>query len=311
MFGISWGGFNSLQIAALKPPALKAIISACSTDDRYADDVHYMGGCLLDQNITWASTMFGFNSRPPDPAIVGERWREMWFHRLEEGSDPWIINWLSHQRRDAQWQHGSVCENYRDVECAVYMFGGWADGYTNAIPRTLAGLKGPRKGLIGPWTHAWGQNAKPGPRIGWLKEALRWWDYWLKDIDTGIMDEPMLTAWMQDYVPPAHQYEQRPGRWIAEDRWPSPNIEEIFVSFTIPPISFFMLDMSLPISPVRFEIDLMLSLNSSICLLANFSSNIVLCLKFSNKSSFIIDLKSKYLGLLNPSIFSKVITFFI
>tara|TARA_B100001123_G_scaffold147475_2_gene170858 strand:+ start:22 stop:2046 length:2025 start_codon:yes stop_codon:yes gene_type:complete len=225
MFGISWGGFNSLQIAALKPPPLKAIISACSTDDRYADDVHYMGGCLLDNNIIWASTMFGFNSRPPDPAIVGDRWRDMWFHRLEEGSEPWVINWLSHQRRDEQWKHGSVCENYDDIECAVYMFGGWADGYTNAIPRTLAGLKCPRKGLIGPWSHAWGQNAKPGPRIGWLQEALRWWDYWLKDIETGIMDEPMLTAWMQDYVPPAHQYEERPGRWIAEPMWPSPNIE--------------------------------------------------------------------------------------
>ena len=225
MFGISWGGFNSLQIAALKPPALKAIISACSTDDRYADDVHYMGGCLLDNNIIWASTMFGFNSRPPDPAVVGERWRDMWLHRLEEGSDPWILKWLSHQRRDEQWQHGSVCENYSDIECAVYMFGGWADGYTNAIPRTLAGLKCPRKGLIGPWTHAWGQNAKPGPRIGWLKEALRWWDHWLKDVNTGIMDEPMLTTWMQDYVPPAHQYEQRPGRWIADPMWPSPNIE--------------------------------------------------------------------------------------
>ena len=106
------------------------------------------------------------------------------------------------------------------------MFGGWADGYTNAIPRTLAGLKGPRKGLIGPWSHSWGQNAKPGPRIGWLQEALRWWDYWLKNIDTGIMDEPMLTTWMQDYAPPAHQYEERPGRWVTEPMWPSPNIEE-------------------------------------------------------------------------------------
>jgi uncharacterized protein len=47
MFGISWGGFNSLQIAALRPPALKAIVTVCSTDDRYADDVHYFGGAVL------------------------------------------------------------------------------------------------------------------------------------------------------------------------------------------------------------------------------------------------------------------------
>ncbi|HTN80982.1 MAG TPA: CocE/NonD family hydrolase, partial [Acidimicrobiales bacterium] len=42
--GLSWGGFNALQIAALQPPALAAVVSACATDDRYVDDVHYMGG---------------------------------------------------------------------------------------------------------------------------------------------------------------------------------------------------------------------------------------------------------------------------
>jgi len=44
MFGISWGGFNGLQVAARRPPGLKAIITVGSTDDRYADDVHYNGG---------------------------------------------------------------------------------------------------------------------------------------------------------------------------------------------------------------------------------------------------------------------------
>ncbi|MGM0670006.1 MAG: CocE/NonD family hydrolase, partial [Gemmatimonadota bacterium] len=78
MMGISWGGFNALQIAALRPPALKAIITVCSTDDRYADDVHYMGGCLLGDNLSWASTMFSRNTLPPDPEIVGDGWREMW-----------------------------------------------------------------------------------------------------------------------------------------------------------------------------------------------------------------------------------------
>ncbi|MDX1576197.1 MAG: CocE/NonD family hydrolase, partial [Kiloniellales bacterium] len=69
MTGISWGGFNALQVAALRPPPLKAVITACSTDDRYADDVHYMGGCLITENLEWASTMFGFNARPPDPEV--------------------------------------------------------------------------------------------------------------------------------------------------------------------------------------------------------------------------------------------------
>src|SRR5579862_9026190 len=74
MMGISWGGFNSLQVAALQPPALAAIITSCSTDDRYNDDIHYMGGCLLGDNFSWASTFFArVSSPPPDPRVVGDR----------------------------------------------------------------------------------------------------------------------------------------------------------------------------------------------------------------------------------------------
>jgi len=223
MIGISWGGFNGLQVAARRPPELKAVISLCSTDDRYADDIHAMGGCMLVDNVAWASAMFALMAHPPDPALVGERWREMWRDRLE--NEPLLIdNWLKHQRRDAFWKHGSVCENYADITCAVYAVGGWADGYSNAIPRLLAGLSCPKKGLIGPWAHRYPHFAEPGPRIGFLQECLRWWDRWLKGIETGIMREPEYRVWMQDWVPPRTYYAERPGRWVAEPSWPSPNI---------------------------------------------------------------------------------------
>jgi putative CocE/NonD family hydrolase len=225
MMGISWGGFNSLQVAARRPPALKAIITVCSTDDRYADDVHYIGGCLLGiEMLSWASTMLAFNARPPDPAVVGERWREMWLERLEK-TPPFVEAWLSHQRRDAYWKHGSVCEDYAAIECPVYAVGGWADAYTNAVLRLLAGLSCPRKGLIGPWSHNYPEEGIPGPAIGFLQEALRWWDHWLKGIDTGVMAEPMLRVWMQEWVEPRPFYAERPGRWIAEREWPSRRID--------------------------------------------------------------------------------------
>lgn len=223
MMGISWGGFNSLQVAARRPPELKAVITVCSTDDRYADDVHYMGGCLLLDNLAWASQMFVRTARPPDPELVGERWRAMWQERLEN-TVPFVETWLGHQRRDAYWKHGSVCENYADITCAVYAIGGWADGYVNAVPRLLAGLSCPRKGLVGPWAHDYGHTGRPGPQIGFLQEALRWWDYWLKGVDSGIMDEPMYRVWMQESVRPQSYYAERPGRWVAEPSWPSPNI---------------------------------------------------------------------------------------
>ncbi|MDZ7774932.1 MAG: CocE/NonD family hydrolase [Bacteroidales bacterium] len=223
MMGISWGGFNSLQLAALQPPELKAIITVCSTDDRYADDVHYMGGCLLGDNLSWASTMFAYNSCPPDPALVGEKWKEMWFDRLE-GSGLWLKTWLEHQHRDDYWKHGSVCEDFSAIQCPVMAVSGWADGYSNAVFRLLSGLDVPRKGLIGPWSHKYPHFGIPGPAIGFLQESLRWWDKWLKDKDSGIMEEPMLSVWMQDSVPPSPLYKERPGRWVAEREWPSANI---------------------------------------------------------------------------------------
>ncbi|HEX2289904.1 MAG TPA: CocE/NonD family hydrolase [Pseudonocardiaceae bacterium] len=225
MMGISWGGFNALQLAARRPPGLGAIVTACSTDDRYADDVHYMGGCLLSDNLSWASSMFAYNSCPPDPAVVGERWRDMWHERLT-GSGLWLETWLRHQRRDSYWQHGSVCENFADIAVPVYAVSGWADGYSNAVFRLLAELDVPRKGLIGPWSHRYPHLGQPGPAIGFLQEVVCWWDRWLKDIDNGIMDEPMLRIWMQDTVPPSTAYEQRPGRWVGEPAWPSPHVYE-------------------------------------------------------------------------------------
>ena len=223
MMGISWGGFNGLQIAALQPEPLEAIVTLCSTDDRYADDIHHMGGCLLADNLSWASVMFALNTMPPDPELVGDRWREMWLERLE-GSGLWLDSWLRHQRRDDFWQHGSVCEDYSAIRCPVYAVSGWADGYSNAVFRLLDRLDVPRKGLIGPWSHAYPHIAGPGPAIGFLQELLRWWDHWLKGVETGIMDEPMVRTWMQEVVDPAPSYVHRPGRWTAEDAWPSDRI---------------------------------------------------------------------------------------
>ncbi len=220
MIGISWGGFNGLQIAARRPSQLKAVVSVCSTDDRYADDVHYMGGCLLSDNLSWASTMFAYNSMPPDPDIVGDEWRDLWMKRLD-GSGLWLKTWLEHQHRDDYWKHGSVCEDFASIACPVMAVSGWADGYSNAVFRLLAELRSPRLGIIGPWSHTYPHLGTPGPSIGFLQECLRFWDHWLRGEDTGIMDEPMLRLWMLEGVNPKTDYRVRPGRWVSEPTWPA------------------------------------------------------------------------------------------
>ncbi|MCK0469883.1 CocE/NonD family hydrolase [Halalkalibacter sp. APA_J-10(15)] len=223
MIGKSWGGFNSLQVAARAHPALKTIITLCSTDDRYADDVHYRGGNVLASDMLWwASTMFAYNARPQDPAVVGNSWRENWYERLN--TPPFVEGWLKHQRRDDYWKHGSICEDFSKINIPVFAVSGWQDGYTDSVFRLLEHLPKESKGLIGPWAHEYPEVATPEPAIGFLQECLRWWDQWLKDEDTGIMEEPKLMTWIQNSERPAVTYEERPGKWVGDPSWPSPNV---------------------------------------------------------------------------------------
>jgi putative CocE/NonD family hydrolase len=225
MIGISWGGFNALQVAARQPPALGAVISLCATADRYADDIHYKGGCLLTENLGWSSTMLSYSSRPPDPDLVGTRWREIWLERLAQL--PHLAEtWLAHQSRDDYWRHGSLCEDYAAVRVPVLAVGGWGDAYRNTVATLLENL--PQvccKGIMGPWVHKYPHFAVPEPRIGFLKECLRWWDRWLKGIPTGVEDDPDYRVYLQDGGPPQTMFQHRPGRWVSEPRWPSPHIE--------------------------------------------------------------------------------------
>jgi putative CocE/NonD family hydrolase len=223
MQGKSWSGFNALQVAARRPPALKAIITTFSTDNRYTDDIHFMGGCLLNDNLWWGNIMLAYQARPLDPEIVGPSWRERWLERIE--ALPFFPSlWLAHQRYDDYWKQGSVCTDFSAITCPVLAVGGWSDAYTNAVPRLLEGLAVPRLGIIGPWGHIYPHDGVPGPAIGFLQEAVRWWDHWLKGDATGIMDEPMLRAYVQDYFAPEGTRTLTPGRWVAEVSYPSPNI---------------------------------------------------------------------------------------
>jgi uncharacterized protein len=217
MIGLSWGGFAALQAAARRPPALKAVVALCASADRYGADVKYHGGCVLGcELLPWSSTMLAMSVRPPDPDLAGDGWRELWLERLEE-TVPFAETWLSHQRRDEYWHTGSPCEDYAAIECPVYAVGGWADPYRQAVLDLLGSLSGPRKGLIGPWSHRYPEEGTPGPAIDFRAECVRWWDRWLKGEENGVMDEPMLHAWMQE---PSEKTSSRPGRWVAEERWP-------------------------------------------------------------------------------------------
>lgn len=217
MRGISWGGINTLLVAARKPPALKAIMPMCCTDNSYTDDAHYIGGALGHTNFQWGAMFKGVMAGPPDPENVGANWQEMWRERL--AATPNILTeWLSHQRFDEYWRRRTL--NPADIDVPTYLVSGWQDTYVKPVLHLLDSLDCPRKCLVGPWGHTYPWAAQPHG-LDWTQEEVRWWSHWLKSADTGIMNEPMLRAFMQYASPSQALPEATPGRWVAERNWRS------------------------------------------------------------------------------------------
>ncbi|MEU8616618.1 CocE/NonD family hydrolase [Streptomyces sp. NPDC048623] len=245
MFGISWGGYDSLRIAALAPEPLKAVVTVCAPDDRYADDLLYRGGSVLATGMhAGAAALLAFTARPPDPRYAGEEWRAMWLERLN-AVRPYVHTWLSHQTRDAYWQeHGGVRDAHHAhdahhaVRAAVLAVGGWHDPYRDTVLRLVERLPQDRvRGIIGPWAHQYpDRGLAPGPAIGFLQETLRWWDHHLKDLANDVMAEPLLRSWISDSHPPATVYEKLPGRWVTDPAWPSPYVTPVTYAFQGAPV---------------------------------------------------------------------------
>lgn len=222
MMGISWGGFNCLQVAALRPPALKAVISIASTVDRYNDDIHYKNGTHLSAQMSWAAIMCAHQSRPPDPEIVGERWLDMWRERLEQ--EPFFMaEWLSHQRRDDFWRHGSICENFGAFPVPALVIAGWADGYRNTPLKAVKGMPEKAWALIGPWVHKYPHLASPKPQADFFGEAIQWWRRWLNGEQNAVEATPQIRAYILDGPRPARRRDTDPGYWISKEKWTEPD----------------------------------------------------------------------------------------
>ncbi|MBG9983620.1 CocE/NonD family hydrolase [Aerococcaceae bacterium DSM 111022] len=225
MIGKSWGGFNGLQLAARQPEALKAVISLCSTDDRYADDVHYRGGVLMaSEMLWWASTMFAYNGRPAFHQFVGGDWYKNWLARMDQ-TPPYVEEWVSHQTRDAFWKHGSICEDYSKVKIPVLTLSGWADGYTNAVDRLYNNLESPKKAIIGPWAHEFPDIAIPGPNFGYLQECIAWFEKWFVDDQSSVEHTDTYSIYLQNSVKPQTSYDYREGVWLDYKNATTQNID--------------------------------------------------------------------------------------
>ena len=221
MYGTSWGGFNSIQVAMERPPALHAIVPIYASDDRYTDDVHYMGGVLKAIDLVdWVIYMAACNVLPPVPAVYGDGWREEWLRRIN-GTDPWVLRWLEEQDDGPYWRHGSLRPDYNRITCPTMIVAGWADGYTNIALRAYEALECPRRVIIGPWAHASTATSIPGPHIDLVPELIRWFSRWLRDELNGIDDEPPLAIFVRRSTRPDPELPEMRGEWRSEPTWPA------------------------------------------------------------------------------------------
>jgi len=223
MWGISYGGFTSIQVAKLRPPHLRAIVPVMATDDRYVDDVHYRGGCMtVSEKSQYAVSQMAMNAMPPDPAFRGDRWKDEWRSRLER-TPPWLLEWVRQQHDGAYWRQGSLAPQYDEIEAAIFQVGGWLDSYVDPVFRIHERCAAPRRTLVGPWVHDLPDSAYPGPNVDWGLELLRFLERHLNGIDDGEETEPPFTWFEREFTAP-HPFPGRlAGRWRAAPTWPHPD----------------------------------------------------------------------------------------
>lgn len=219
MFGLSWGAFNSIQTAMRNPPALKAIVALMGTDDLYHDDVHFIDGMMHVDSYELGQDMQNILPKPPDYVFD-----EAYFSDRFD-TEPWLLIYTRRQRDGPFWNRASLNSDYSSIRVPTFVIGGWYDGYRDSVPRMLENLEAPVKGMVGPWGHTWPNYPYPGTGMEWRREAVRWFDQWLKDKNTGILDEPRLAVYIRDWHPPG-VIDEVPGRWRWEDGWPIDRTEK-------------------------------------------------------------------------------------
>jgi putative CocE/NonD family hydrolase len=226
--GGSYGGLTQWLAAPQRSQYLKAMVPWVTPSDFWFQD-NYVGGAFqLCLNMWWSVQNSGRvmqNLQPFDlqamyrtlPLIDADRFtgRTIDFYR----------DWLKHEAYDDYWRAISNHDRYTEIDVPTYNIGGLYDAYAGAACINYTGMRGAgrehQKLLIGPWTHAplGGSVAGEidfGPeavveRIG---EELRWFDFFLKGLDSGVLAEPPVRVFLTGV-----------NRWLTGAEWPLSGVQ--------------------------------------------------------------------------------------
>ena len=218
MLGISWGGFNSIQMAMRRPPALKAILAVAATEALFTEDVHYMDGIMhVDEFEVSMDLDQGRSGAPGFPLDEDTLAKRM-------DSTPWSLDYFRHQRNGAFWR--APIRRLQDIQIPCFLIGGLQDGYRNSVVRMLEQVPAPVHAWVGPWNHDFPNESIYGPRAEWRDQAVRWFDHWLKGIDNGVEHDPRVVFYQQQGHPPGAEPQDVPGEWRAES-WPPAGLKSV------------------------------------------------------------------------------------
>ena len=215
--------------ALLRNPHLKTMISLTAPNDPFINNP-YRDGTLILVMAAWAAGVDGHKNQSLRPY---EDLHKLYKHRPLIELDhkfgrkiPWWKDWIRHSTNDSFWKALSVEGRYNEINVPILHISGWFDdcgigARINYVGMTKHGqTEHTRKNqqlLVGPWLHNQiGRERKigsidfgPTAIIDLQTIELRWFDYWLKGIDNGIMDKPPINIFVMGE-----------NEWHNEMEWP-------------------------------------------------------------------------------------------
>lgn len=209
MWGHSYSATITMRAASRRPPALRAIIPLMHGLDPGHDTVHPDGvRGDLHALVNRGTSMLVQQLLPPltdvrDPAELAR-----WQTRLHE-TEPIFLDFARHGPSSPVWRERAI--DGEAIEVPALCVGGWQDAFPDAMIRAYERMRGPKKLLVGPWGHVLPQDSGAAP-VDFLSLALRWWDQWLRGLDTGVTAEPPVTLYVDGPAP----------MWRGYESWPPP-----------------------------------------------------------------------------------------
>lgn len=243
MFGNSFMGNSQTSAASAIPPSLKAIFPGGHVYHGWVGDLN---GLMHKSLVSYYNTLECLDSRKgakdtgmdkinqitrADFSVApvdGPRGKKLLAEAIAEhektGKSTYALtnNFEDGQRQWHQQQHDLVTVPATMSNIPIYSVGALREWAGASAPLLFFGnTQGPRKALVAPWTHGPDElNDNRSDAHGYYinVEGLRWFDYWLRGIDNGIMDEPLLHYALIDE-------DDQQGAWLATDTWPAADVQ--------------------------------------------------------------------------------------